>query len=844
MAIYTELSLDGTWDLRAEGLVCGISDAERIGSSAEGWLAAPVPGDIHQALIAAGTIPEPLVGMNSFACRWTEERSWWYRRTIRVLPEWLESDRIELEFNGLDSNAQVFINGKFAGEHHNTFRPWVQDVRSLLCSGENVLLVRLTSGVETVTELEADGLHGVRASTETGNGRPERGDIRRTLVRKPQYSFGWDWSPRLATTAIAGGVVLRLFRTACIRQLEIHPQRPETRSSDPFRADVQLNVTAVVDWLHYYQTGLGKVTVVLTGPDGRVFQGEKQVLLKSGTNYIDLPVVIAGAELWWPNGLGPQHLYEVRAVLTVGGEQMELRPFMYGIRFVEWRDQGEFALVINGQKVFCKGADWIPADALYARISDEKYVQLVQEAQAANFNMLRIWGGGLYEKPAFYEACDRLGIMLWHDFMFACAPYPDHLEWFRSEVAQEADYQTKRLARHASIVLWCGNNENHWGFRDWWKDRSQEGAWIYNYLLPEIVRRNCPDVPYWNSSPYGGKAPNAYDTGDCHFWNEGMMNPEMDRRITPEVYDACTALFVSEYGYVGACNYPTVMEYMGDEPAVPDSPAWGHHTNTFEKNTVAAGIARHYRNPAGLSLRDYLLYSGLTQGLMYGYSLESLRANPGCSGGLFWMYADCWGEVGWTIVDYYLRRKPSWYFVRRAFAPVRIILRKQGQGQAVVLVINDRMEDQVLRLEVGKISMNGNSADLETVEFTVPGLSRVQAAVVQWDVEEAKSNLWVARPAGGGPDLLPGILRAADFRQMELPEADLRWTILSERDGQVEVEISSSVYAHAVHFSDLIDAQASDLYFDLLPGEKRRITVFSKSAAGNEIRFRAVNSPQ
>jgi len=281
--------------------------------------------------------------------------------------------------------------------------------------------------------------------------------------------------------------------------------------------------------------------------------------------------------------------------------------------------------------------------------------------------MLRIWGGGIYNPHAFYEACDREGILVWHDFMFACAPYPDHLEWFRDEVAKEADHQTRRLRNHACLALWSGSNECHYCLGIGTERETDKVTRLLGRVLPKAVEANCPEIPYWYSSPAGGSHVNDPAVGDCHYWGI-MMNADIDVRITPEHFDECEGLFVSEFGYPGPCCKATTEQYLAGAPFDRAEEVWQHHNNTFEKDTVDAGIARHYADPAAMSPEEYLLYGGLAQGLTLGYELEALRASPRCHGALFWMYNDCWGEVGWTVIDYYLRRKISYWFVRRAFA--------------------------------------------------------------------------------------------------------------------------------------------------------------------------------
>ena len=832
-----ETLLNGTWELRDEILTFDISSAQRLSALDEGWIPQPVPGDIHQGLIAAGRIEEPLIGLNSFDCAWTEQRSWWFRNSFQTQPGWQDADVVELELNGLDSNAEIFLNGQHLGSHRNAFRPFVIDVKPWLEPHRNILLVRLSAGVENVSEADIDAPDGIRAGTEGDRGRPERGDARRPLVRKPQYSFGWDWSPRVATTAIAGDVSIRPLKQACIRHVKLLPRQQGD--------EVLLDATVIVDRLHYYKTAEGRVRVTLTDADGtQVCTHQVEVLLRSGYNYVEMTIPVNEPRLWWPNGMGEQHLYRVEAELEIGGERSSYPAFDYGIRFLELITADLFAVEINGKKVFCKGANWIPADAIYARTEDNRYDQLVREARDANFNMLRIWGGGWYERDAFYDACDRYGIMVWHDFMFACAPYPDHLEWFRREVAEEADYQTKRLQRHACIALWSGSNENNWGFRDWWHDQTQGGAWTYNYLLPQVVHTNTPEIPYWNGSPYGGEAPNSSEVGDRHHWHDCMMNPDMEKRITPEEYDECSSLFISEFGYIGACCKESIMTYMDGAPIDQSGRTWQHHTNTFEKDTVLAGIRKNYlpslSEPEALGLDDYLLYSGLCQGLMLSYALDAMRYRDNCHGGLFWMYNDCWGEVGWTIIDHYLCRKPSWYFVRRSFAPLRLILRPHGDDIRAVLA-NGTCESATFDLEYGYVSLDGSVQDVAHERVEARPLVRTALCTFQRGGHNPLDGLWFAR-AAGHPGILPAIFRAADYQQLHATRPGLAMSIVGREPGSTTVEVSAERYAHAVHFDLPPGSLPSDNYFDLLPGETRIVHIVSlEPIEADEISVTSVN---
>ncbi len=828
-----ELLLNGQWDMRDERLSYPLVDAHKLSSQPEGWIPQPIPGDIHQGLVAAERIKEPLLGLNSRDCVWTEGRSWWLKKTFEVPSGWLSADRIEVEMVRLDSNAAIFVNDNLVGEHPSTFRPFICDIKPWLVEGKNVLLVRLSAGVESVSELDTDSCDGIRASTEAANGIASRGDQRRIYVRKPQYSWGWDWSPRVATTAIGGDVTLRALRKACIRDVALDAQKD--------RDGTTVKVTVTVDQFHYYRTTRGIVKVILTDGQGQMVHIKTSCLLRSGSNFVQVSIPLKEARLWWPNGMGEQHLYQVDAELQIEDQVVRYPSFAYGLRFVSLDTDDTFAFVINGRKVYAKGANWIPADALYARISDETYDAMVLDAREANFNMLRVWGGGLYEPDAFYQACDRYGIMIWHDFMFACAPYPDHEPEFVREVVNEVDYQTKRLRKHASMVLWCGNNENHWGFLDWWGEKTKAGAHIYNYILPEVVQRNSPGVPYWNSSPYGGDRPNAYDVGDCHYWREAMMNPDMEKRITPEVYDACTARFVSEFGYIGAPSKSTILNYLDGAPFDRESEVWQHHNNAFEKNTVEAGLRKHYANPDGMTPDEYVLYSGLTQGLMYGYALDAMHANPKCGGSLFWMYADCWGEVGWTIVDAYQRRKPAWYFVRRAYAPRRLIIRAGSEDAIKVTLANDTPDDLRFALEVGFISFDGRVRDVQTHLVSGKPYSRSIVATFARGEHVPAKGLWVAR-AVGREDINTAVFRALDYKELDVPECKLQIAVAMVGKNRYAVRVGTDKYAHAVHFGLPEGASTSDNYFDMLPGETKGVTITTtKSLTNEQIRVTCVN---
>lgn len=777
------------------------------------YMACSLPCDVRMPLIAAGKIEEPVEADNFRRSMWVEQRSWWFVKSF----DWAAGthDAVELSLDRLDFGADIFLNGVHIGRHDSVHYPFMRDVREFLLTGSNILAVRVTCGLETVTDEDVAGLDGL-VFTEENNGCKERGDMRRPFIRKPQYAFGWDWGPRIATCGI-GSASIDAYDRVVIRNVML-----STLSVN--KGTARVSVKAVVESLLPTSTQDADLEVILSFKGDRaVSEIRKDVLLLSGRNYLDFELVITDAKLWWPNGYGEQSLYALD-VKVVSGDASAADHSEVGIRTMALDtsrldgDNRRFAIVVNGVPIQCKGGNWIPSDSIYARISDEKYEKLLAEAAEANFTMLRIWGGGLYEKDIFYTLCDRLGLLVWQDFMFACTAYPDYLESFRLQVYKELDWQTLRLGGRACLAVFSGNNENHWLVHASRPDLG--GLYAYNTMAPAAVHRNAPYVPWWPSSPYGGTFPNDNNVGDRHHWQDCMMNAEMEKRITPEEYDLVESKFVSEYGYPGPCSLKSIEQYFGGRPIDRSGEIWNLHNNTFEKHTVAAGIKKHYVEPDGLSLEQYLLYASQVQSLMLGYSLEAIRNKPDCMGSLFWMYNDCWGETGWTIIDYYLRRKPSFYAVKRAFSSKKLILREKA-GFVEVTAHNETNAGVTLDLEYGYVSFDGKVRESMVTAVVLPAHSKSVVLTFKADNHDDRKGVWFARAEG----LDTATLRRAPFRELSVANAIPEILNLRNDGNNVIFDVKANGFAHAVHFSMSDDCIPSDEYFDLLPGEKKQVSV-------------------
>lgn len=822
-----KINLNNGWKLHEAPLKWGREYENQVRGLTKGWYPCNLPVDVRMPLMDAGVIQDPVLSDYCRASEWIEDRSWWFVQKFdgSALPFY--DDIIELVLEGLDTRSDIFINGHFIGCHRNVHYPFVYDVKEFLVPGENVLTVRVTSGLEEVSEADMAELdHAV--CLESNNGGEFRGDARRSFVRRPQYTVGWDWGPKVITIGITGSAFLRSYKTFAIREVHLH--------TVSIGASAKIHGEINIEDICFISSKSCEATLRLMREG--VCCGEAQVkdyLLTSGYNYLDLELEVQNPSLWWPNGYGEQPMYQVELQVKCDGVTETYPEFSFGIRTLELDtsvisgEDRNFTLVVNGRKIFCKGGNWVPNDFIYARVPDEKYHVLTDEAVEANFNMLRVWGGGLYERDLFYELCDKKGLLLWHDFMFACSTYPDHHQWFRDEMRAELDYQTKRLRSHCSMGLFCGTNEVHWIFNSidnptWGIEFTYErqyGLAIANLIAKEVIRHNCPQIPYWNSSPYGGELPNDDTVGDVHRWQNALMSKKMEERIEAKDYDAIESKFISEYGFIGPCCLKSTKEYMDGASLDRDGRIWHMHSNVFEKGTVNAAIEKNYLDhPEELSLEDYILYGGMVHSLMYGYSLESIRFKEHCSGGLFWMYNDAWGEVGWTIVDYYLRRKIPFYGVKRALAHQKFTLRVTD-GKVVIQGVNDRPEDLEVNAKFGYVSFDGKTRDLRELKLQVPAGERaylVEEELSAHDYSKGTLMLYVEHE-----EIDNVWLRMDDMRNLDFISNPVQILQVEQDQEDKLVTVTAEGFVHGVYVKG--DYDCSDCYFDMLPGEVKTIRV-------------------
>ena len=784
--------------------------------SKTGWIPMQVPGDVTCALVDAGIIEEPFLKTNTKKNLWIRDLSWWLIKEFEVTAETLEEDIVRLNIEMLDFNADILLNGMRVAHHENAFCAFSEDVKRFLQVGKNQLVIRLTSGME---------LHYPKDSVSYYCASDNAICDQRVYTRKPQFTYGWDWCQPVPTCGIGRSIEIEAFSGA-----KVSAARVDTLKLDGGDAEIEFNFE--IEKSNMVQSAETEIEYALEIDGETVYTGRQTKMLVGGINYVSERVTLQGAKLWWPNGYGAQNLYTFTARCTARGITNEMPAKRIGIRTIELDtsklEDGSrnFFFKVNGTRIFCKGGNWVPTDSLYLRTPDSSYKTLVSEGAAANFTMFRMWGGGTYEPDCFYEYCSEYGILLMHDFMYACGFYPDHLDSFLFEAEREAEYQTKRLAHYPCMAVWTGNNEISESYSDWFpapvKPDRFYGEKVFNYIQPRAVHRNSPTVPYMPSSPYFGERANLTEEGDVHAWSYFGRDPKTKFKFVYELeaFDRIPARFSSEYGFFGAQMESTVRRYHDGEEMAFDGEIWKHHGEFDRKRSnIDGAINRHITDFSTLDIPGYLTYSGIMQGLLYAELAEAMRQKPYGAGDLIWMYNDCWPETGWTIIDYYLTRKISFYFLKRAFQPRKLIIRK-AEGGARVTVINETPEPITAEITCGYMTFDGKTDSLctKTVEAAPHSWQQFDLAVCN----DLQNGFYFA--SAEGFDTADSL--RAYYRDYVFPESHAKIEAVEQDGNDLLVTVSADVYTPFAYLMTSDDrVHYSDNYFTLYPNEKKTIRV-------------------
>lgn len=637
MQSLKSLSLNGPWQVRQAG-----SDES---------LPLSIPGEIHTALLQAGRIKDPFYRENERDQLWIAEKTWVFERSFDLSEEDLHYAEVLLDCESLDTFAHIEINGKSVARTRNMFRHYTWPVRHLLQPGENRIHITFSPVWPSIREKWKQKEH-----FQTYHVPWEEGG--RSLVRKEQCNFGWDWGPVCVTCGIR-----RDIRLVAFDGVRLEPPRVRQTHTDG-RVEIEIE-------LGLNQPAEEAAAVVILSQDGRP-------VAKAGTGFdgqqATTRLVVENPRLWWPAGMGEQPLYDLHLSLQIGDRQIDEWRQRLGLRDLrlvrepdEWGES--FVFEANGQRFFAKGANWIPSDVFHNRTGTETLRHLLQSARDANMNLIRVWGGGIYESDTFYDLCDELGLCVWQDFMFACASYPADDPAFMEEVRAEVADQVKRLRNRTSLALWCGNNE----LEAFCLGDPPKMPWdlyleLFDREIPAILKELDPDRSYWPGSPSStiGDRRNADDprSGDAHYW--GVWHGKEPF----ESFRDCAFRFCSEFGFQSYPEPATVETFTLPEDRRLNSPVMEHHQRSSDGNAKIMHYMLDWFAPPD-SFGHALWLSQIQQGLAIKYAVEHWRRNwPRCGGAVYWQLNDVWPVASWSSIDYFGRWKALHYFARRFFAPV------------------------------------------------------------------------------------------------------------------------------------------------------------------------------
>ncbi|MFJ8277418.1 glycoside hydrolase family 2 protein [Streptomyces griseoviridis] len=753
----------------------------------EGWvllhegaaLPAVVPGCVHTDLLAAGVIPDPFIGRNETEVAWVGRREWSYRTRLSADSG---AEQTDLVFEGLDTVAEILLDGRPLGATRNMHRSYRFDVTGL----SGLLSVRFASAY---TEAEA-------VRDRLGE-RPAAYAEPYPYLRKMACSFGWDWGPTLVTAGIWRPARLEHWSTARIARVRPLVTVEDGAGVVELRIDVER--TRIEAPLAVEAT-VGGVRA-RAGIDG-----------STGTVRLELP----DARLWWPRGYGEQPLYDVELTLLHGDEALDRWRRRIGFRSVvldtsaDARGTG-FTLVVNGERLFARGVNWIPDDVFPSRVDRDRYRTRLRQAADAGVDLVRVWGGGIYESEDFYDACDEFGLLVWQDFPFACAAYPEE-QPLRAEVEAEARENVVRLMPHPSLVLWNGNNENLWGFRDWgWEPRLAGESWGEGYylgLLPRVVAESDPTRPYTAGSPWSGsweRHPNDPDHGTHHSW-------EVWNRVDYADYLREVPRFVAEFGWQAPPAHATLRRALPGEELDADSPGMLHHQKADDGNgKLARGLARHFALPEGDFDRWHYL-TQVNQARAVAAGIEHWRAHwPACAGTVLWQLNDCWPVTSWAAIDSDGREKPLYHELRRLYADRLLTLGLRPRGLVLALVNQAAgMWSGVARLR--RMSVDGTLLGERDVAFRAAGRGVAEVSVPTELTPEGAKEFLVADADG-----LRALRFAAPDREIPYPRPEFDVTVAP---GLVTV-VARTLVRDLLLQADRLDpaARADRGLVTLLPGE-------------------------
>lgn len=815
------------------------------------WYPATVPGVVHTDLLQNKIIEDPFFRLNERGLQWIDKEDWVYETCFTLAADMMRKENMELVFEGLDTYADVYLNDECILKADNMFRCWSIPVRQYIREENNILKVYFHSPVK----IDVPKWDALPYQYPASNDQSENGGLFNKKIsifaRKAGYHYGWDWGPRLVTSGIWRPVYIRAWSDLRINDVFIE-QKEVGAGRAVIAGHVELDADKDMD---------GVLVTITDEATGRVL-GEWQADLKRGTNRVTVDFVLHKPKLWWSNGLGEPFLYRFRTDIIAGGELLDSKTERVGIRSLKVvhqpdKDGHTFYIELNGRPVFAKGANYIPSDNFLPRVTPENYKRTILDAAGVNMNMLRVWGGGIYENDVFYDLCDEYGIMIWQDFMFACSMYPAEGALL-DNIHQEAVDNVKRLRNHACIALWCGNNECQdawlgWGWKCEIERQNKEYAdkiWAqyrqqYHVTLPGVVREYAPGTFYWPSSPFAFEGEMSGTTdGDRHYWSVWHGKAPISD------YDSEKSRFFSEYGFQSFPEFESVKRYAPypEDWDIRSEVMMSHQRGGDHANgLIETYLLNEYKKPR--DFRAFLYMNHVLQGDAIKTAIESHRRQmPYNMGTLFWQHNDCWPVASWASRDYYGRWKAQHYYVRKAYDDILISSVVEGDDLKVYAV-SDRLENTSGQLQLQVCQFDGTvvhhwgksvgiSGNDSRVCFSAPLAKLLEGAdrgtvYVRVDYTDKSGRVYHNNYCLGKQ------------KDMDYPKVDLQTEVRSI-EGGYEVMVSADKFARAVCLS-VADNESvySDNYFDVQPKSSVQVQVrtrLSAEAFNGSLRLTCLNN--
>lgn len=785
----------GQWHLRAVG------ESE--------WIPVSLPGEVHIALLEAGRIPDPFDADNELKVQWVAETDWEFEGIIQVSDKLMGEAHIFLNFDGLDTLAEVSINGHLVGKTDNAFRSYSWEVKEFLNIGENRIHILFRSPVNYVKPLQA--ANPLAYPDQSIPGGP--------YLRKAPCQWGWDWGPKLPPIGVWKDARLESYSSAKFTSIDLCQEHK-------FLGNVVVTAEAQIE--QWSDIPL-QLCLTMRDPNGNNFATTCKFINGTAKAVID----IVDPVLWWPNGYGEQALYQVRIGLRdVDETVLDVREFQMGLRKLELKQEkdeyGEsFTFVVNDIPIFAKGSNWIPADTFPTRITREGLDRLLGDAAQAHHNMIRVWGGGFYESENFYDLCDQYGILVWQDFIFSCSIYPlDHPK-FVDNIHQEVIDNVTRLRHRASLALWCGNNEMDMGWEMWgwlgevWQKEREAYRIFFYETLPSWLKDLDPNTPYWYSSPSSGtpfENSNSNDLGDAHYWDvwHGAKPFSAYREQHPR--------FMSEFGFQSLPPLKTIKTYADESHwNLTDYMIEHHQRSPFASALFMGQMALHFMMPVDFPSLVYLTMVMQSEGIRYG--VEHWRRNRHrTSGTLYWQLNDCWPVASWSSLDYFGRWKALHYASRKFYAPVLLSIKDdEATGSMEIHLTSDLLSEwkglvrwRLMRLD-GEVLEEG---ELAVVVQPLSSQSVFDKVFSQLSLDEKRETVFVAELIHHDRVEMRQLATFVRNKHLKLVDPQLKAYLHDAGDGTVRVELETSSLARFVELSlDDADVVFSDNYLDVLPGE-------------------------